>query len=409
MLRRLYHLQRAYRRLAWSPQRISSRRCRQLQQLLTHAYTHSSFYREKWDAAGVHPDDVDSIRDLEALPAITKAELREHHHDVPAPDGDAWTLPRHADVSRTSGTTSTPFEIPLPLQAFDDMKAVEYRTYRLYSIPFTGRAALFVDAEEAEIQAGAVANRLFRNYYVSVDMAAEEQAYRLETITPHTVVATPTILRSLTYEAPCISPKAIITRGEVLDRPTKERAENIFDTTVFDIYSAEEVGHIGWQCPYPPRHYHVNADLNVLETASDGAGEGAALVTNLSNHLFPLIRYRLNDTITLSESSPCPFNLPVISAIRGRAEAFIEEDGERYYSRELKETVHRLDGIRRFQIDSAAQGYRLRADIHPSFGDDCLESAASALSARLDAPVEPTAETLNLTRGGKCLPISPPA
>ena len=55
-------------------------RALQLQRLrstLMHAYTHSSVYRAKFDAAGVHPSYCRIFSDFSPFPFTTKAYLRD--------------------------------------------------------------------------------------------------------------------------------------------------------------------------------------------------------------------------------------------------------------------------------------------------------------------------------------------
>src|ERR1700736_495124 len=49
---------------------------RRLQAIVRWAWKHSPFYREKWTAAGVHPDHLVRLTDLHRFPVVTKAELR---------------------------------------------------------------------------------------------------------------------------------------------------------------------------------------------------------------------------------------------------------------------------------------------------------------------------------------------
>jgi phenylacetate-CoA ligase len=44
---------------------------------LGHAYAGNARYRAKFDAAGVHPDDLKSLEDLARFPFTTKADLRD--------------------------------------------------------------------------------------------------------------------------------------------------------------------------------------------------------------------------------------------------------------------------------------------------------------------------------------------
>jgi len=43
-----------------------------LQWTLNHVYDHSSFYRNKFDAAGIKPEDIQSLDDIELLPFTDK-------------------------------------------------------------------------------------------------------------------------------------------------------------------------------------------------------------------------------------------------------------------------------------------------------------------------------------------------
>ena len=44
---------------------------------LKHAYDNVPHYRNKYDAAGVHPDDLKQLSDLAKFPFTTKLDLRD--------------------------------------------------------------------------------------------------------------------------------------------------------------------------------------------------------------------------------------------------------------------------------------------------------------------------------------------
>ena len=50
-----------------------------LQWTLRHAYANVPFYRKKFDAAGVSPQDCRSLADLASFPVTTKDDLRENY------------------------------------------------------------------------------------------------------------------------------------------------------------------------------------------------------------------------------------------------------------------------------------------------------------------------------------------
>src|SRR3954447_15101736 len=75
-----------------------------LRSTLQHTYANVAHYRQAWDAAGVHPDDIRELADLARLPFTIKADLRANY-----PFG-MFAVPRE-QVSRihaSSGTTGRP-------------------------------------------------------------------------------------------------------------------------------------------------------------------------------------------------------------------------------------------------------------------------------------------------------------
>ena len=80
-----------------------------LQAQLNYAYKHSNLYRNKWDAAGIKPQDVRSLDDFEAIPFLLKDELRADQAEHP-PFGSnlCVSYKELARVQGTSGTTGKP-------------------------------------------------------------------------------------------------------------------------------------------------------------------------------------------------------------------------------------------------------------------------------------------------------------
>ena len=58
---------------------LRSLQLKRLKQTLQHAYANSPVYRAKFDAAGVHPDDLHSLADLAKFPFTGKQDLRDSY------------------------------------------------------------------------------------------------------------------------------------------------------------------------------------------------------------------------------------------------------------------------------------------------------------------------------------------
>ena len=80
-----------------------------LREVMRYAYANSSFYRKKWNDAGVHPDQITSLEAFEKVPVVTKAELRASQAKAP-PFGEYLCVPESEihHVHGTSGTTGRP-------------------------------------------------------------------------------------------------------------------------------------------------------------------------------------------------------------------------------------------------------------------------------------------------------------
>jgi len=79
-----------------------------LQLLLKRVYANSSFYKDKLKAAGIKPEDVQSLADFSHIPFTVKEELREHAIEYLRAAAEEDIVRIHA----SSGTTGKPTIIP---------------------------------------------------------------------------------------------------------------------------------------------------------------------------------------------------------------------------------------------------------------------------------------------------------
>jgi phenylacetate-CoA ligase len=93
-----------------------------LRAIVRWAWDRSPFYREKWDAAGVHPDHLRRIEDLERFPVVTKAELRREQAAHP-PFGRYLCIDR-SEVARIHGTSGTTGKPTIFLVGRDDWRRI---------------------------------------------------------------------------------------------------------------------------------------------------------------------------------------------------------------------------------------------------------------------------------------------
>ena len=99
---------------------------KRLKASLMHAYDNSLVYRAKFDAAGVHPDDCQSLSDLAKFPFTTKADLRDSY-----PFGMfAVARDKLARIHASSGTTGKPTVVGYTLNDIDTWSQCVARSIR---------------------------------------------------------------------------------------------------------------------------------------------------------------------------------------------------------------------------------------------------------------------------------------
>lgn len=111
----------------------------------------------------------------------------------------------------------------------------------------------------------------------------------------------------------------------------QEKVKKVFGKKIINEYGAAESGIISFECP--SGSMHINMEGVMLEVEENGE----VLVTNLESYSFPIIRYRLGDSIKLSDKKDCPCGMkhPVIEEIYGRVGKVIYGKKERYPSLKL--------------------------------------------------------------------------
>ena len=179
---------------------------------------------------------------------------------------------------------------------------------------------------------------------LSIATTARQQAEWLGRIQPHYLLTFPSLLPDLARE--CASQNVVLERlrhvrtvAEYVDPDVRTLCRKAWGVPVHDMYSAQEVGYIGLQCP-AEEQYHLQSEsvfVDVLRENGDpcAPGEvGRVVVTPLHNFAMPLIRYALGDYAEAGSPCSCGRGLPVLRRIFGRARNMLcLPNGERIWPR----------------------------------------------------------------------------
>lgn len=165
--------------------------------------------------------------------------------------------------------------------------------------------------------------------YISQLNSIDEIKKQLEKIKPNVISAPPSMLKIIAKEVEngrlSISPKRLISYAEILYPDVKNYLVKVFKCSVHQIYKCTE-GPIAISCKYG--NLHINEDLMLVETLNnDGTITPPEqpcqklIVTDLHKKSQPIIRYELNDIITISrDKCRCGSSFRVIKNIQSRAD-----------------------------------------------------------------------------------------
>ena len=165
--------------------------------------------------------------------------------------------------------------------------------------------------------------------YISQLNTREAICRQVQQIEPNVLAAPPSMLRILAREVEqgklTIAPLQLVSYAEVLTPDDKAYLTGVFDCPLYEIYKATE-GAIAISCRQGS--LHVNEDLVALELLDDdglptppGVPSRHTIVTDLHKTSQPIVRYELNDVITISpRPCACGSAFRVIEQIQGRAD-----------------------------------------------------------------------------------------
>ena len=405
-----------------TPEGVRQRQVRRLADLLLASTTRSRFYRELMGAPSK------ALPLLREWPVVTKRALMNRFDDwvtdpclhldelrrfTASPSCIAQPFHERYIVWESSGSSGEPGVFvqdahalavsyalealrPAALQPWRRMLDPYYLCERLAFVgAINGHFASTVSLERLRrISPGVAATvRSFSFLQRTADLVAQ-----LNDHAPTIVATYPTAALMLAEEAEAgrlrIAPQEIWTGGEALTPAVRRFVSARFHCPVSNSYGASEFLAMASECRLG--HMHLNSDWVILESVdSHGrpvpAGESGSttLLTNLSNHVQPLIRYDLGDRLTVAPGRcACGSPFPVIRVVGRVDDSLLLHDAHgravRLLPLALTTVVEDEAGVFDFQIEQQdATHLLLRIAVNGGAGRSELQRARTALGAYL--------------------------
>src|SRR6202045_484508 len=368
---------------------------------LRYAYANVPFYRKKFDAAGVSPQDCASLADLVRFPFTTKHDLRDNY-----PFG-MFAVPR-TDVRRihaSSGTTGQPTVVGYTQADLDTWSDLMARSIRAaggrpgdmvhvaygYGL-FTGGLGAHYGAE-----------RLGCTVIPASGGMTGRQVRLIADLRPRVIMVTPTYMLTILDEfdraglsARDSSLEIGIFGAEPWTEQMRAELEERAGLHAVDIYGLSEVmgPGVAVECVETKDGLTVWEDhfypelIDPVSGAPAAAGErGEILFTSLTKQGMPLIRYRTKDLTRLLPGTARPAHRRM-ERVTGRSDDMIVLRGVNVFPTQIEEVLLRIPGLApHFQLVLTARDHLDELTVHveagAGLGEEQRAEAARALTAQV--------------------------
>ena len=375
---------------------ISALQVERLRWTLKQAYDHVPHYRRKFEAQGVHPDELKTLADLARFPFTTKADLRDNY-----PFG-LFAVPREqvVRVHASSGTTGKPTVVGYTQTDIDNWADLVARSIRAaggrpgdmvhvaygYGL-FTGGLGAHYGAE-----------RLGCTVVPMSGGQTEKQVQLIVDFKPDIIMVTPSYSLVIAEEfarlgiAPeDISLKVGIFGAEPWGEGMRGEIERKLGLDAVDIYGLSEVMGPGVACEcieskdgpviWEDHFYPEIINPETGEPVADGQ-EGELVFTSLTKQALPIIRYRTRDLTRLL--APTSRSFRRMGRIVGRSDDMLIVRGVNVFPTQIEEQVLRepqLSG--NYQIVLTRDGHldnvQVRCELQPAISGRISADERSAL------------------------------
>jgi len=354
------------------------------------AYCSAPAVRAKLDRAGVPPEELRGMADLERLPVTTKDELVRLQAENP-PFGGFCTVP----LGELSHVFVSPGPLYEPGGDGNGFGSTWFFELLAASGVAPGERALNTFAYHL-VPAGLALDQGLRAFGLTVVPAgtgnSEIQARVLRDLGISLYCGTPAFLARLLERADELGYRPgselhlrhALLGGEAFPAALREEIVGRGIAPI-QAYGTADVGLIAAECPAGRLHLGDEAAVEIVDADSGRrlpAGEVGEVVVTSFNSVYPLLRFGTGDLAQLVEA-PCPCGRPspVLSRLAGRVGRAVKVRGMFLHPHEVEQALEGVAGIARFQVAVRRQGRRDELVVRVEEGRDGPVSL-EALGAR---------------------------
>jgi phenylacetate-CoA ligase len=348
---------------------IRTLQIKRLKWSLHHAYDNVEMYRERFDAANIHPNDFKSFSDLTKFPFTYKDDLRTQY-----PFG-MFAVPREKiiRIHASSGTTGKPTVVGYTkndIRMWADMVARSMRAsgtkagdivHIVYGYGlFTGGLGAHYGAERLGCTVVPLSGGM-----------TDRQVTLIQDFKPSTIMVTPSYMLNILeqFTKLGVDPRNTslnvgIFGAEPWTNSMRNEIETAFDMHAVDIYGLSEIlgPGVANECVETKDGLHIWEDHFYPEIIDPITGEvlndgeiGELVFTTLSKEGLPMIRYRTRDLTRLLPGTAR--SMRRMEKVTGRSDDMIILRGVNIFPTQIEELVIQVKELAPyFQIELDKKG-----------------------------------------------------
>ena len=377
-----------------------------VQAVVARAWDHVELFRARMDERGLMPEDIHSLDDIAKLPFTVKTDLRDTY-----PFG-LFASPMK-DVVRlhvSSGTTGKPIVVAY---TSDDVNVWTSVIVRCFAGCGLHRGDILQNAYGYGLFTGGLgthygAEALGATVVPTSGGNADRQIMLLKDFGVTAICCTPTYFLHLIDRAAELGVdlkelplRAGVFGAEPWTESMRKHIENKSGIEAFDIYGLSEIIGPGVACEcrrhqglhiFEDHFYPEIIDPESGEPLPDGT-EGELVLTTLSKHAMPMIRYRTRDiTMLLPGRCECGRTLRRMGRIGRRSDDMLIIRGVNVFPSQVETALLQIEGtLPNYQIvltrEQGLDQMEVRVEVTPHMFNDQI-GALQGLQARIQSALD---------------------
>ncbi len=341
-------------------QALEALQLKRLQTTVARVYASVPFYRQSFDRAGITPDSVKSLADLQRLPFTLKQDMRDSY-----PYGlFAAPMEEIVRIHASSGTTGKPTVVGYTRKDIDTWSELMARSFAAAGVHrgdiihnsygyglFTGGLGAHYGAEKL----GASVIPMSGGNTKKQIMIMKDFGSTVLTCTPSYSLFMAEAAREEGLDFQGLKLRVGIFGAEPWSEAMRGEIEEKLNLCAIDIYGLSEImgPGVAIECREAKKGLHIWEDHFIPEIIDPDTGEilpegerGELVITTITKEGIPLIRYRTRDITSLTyEPCVCGRSHARLTRMTGRSDDMLIVRGVNVFPSQIESILMGIEGV----------------------------------------------------------------